>query len=180
MITALLSRPVDLLLALGLPRTPQLPMLLSPKSPPPLELQEKLLLSSAGKQGGSYTKRIYRRREKRWEPVLEEDGTKQDRTTKSRPGQLSLSQYRHCLCVSTAFVGLNIINLCKDSMKLEQTCIYSVATNTQDTPKDKEEEGESDRQTGRQKESDRGRVKTDRWQCPNSDKNIIRPSKLPF
>lgn len=41
-------------------------------------------------------------------------------------------------------------------MKLEQTCIYSVATNTQDTPKgkDKEREGECDRQMGRQKESD--------------------------
>lgn len=43
MITALLSRLVDLLLAVGLPRTPQLPMLLSPNSTPPLELLEGLL-----------------------------------------------------------------------------------------------------------------------------------------
>lgn len=43
MITALLSRLVDLLLAVGLPRTPQLPVLLSPNSTPPLELLERLL-----------------------------------------------------------------------------------------------------------------------------------------
>lgn len=63
------------------------------------------------------------------------EDTKQDGTTKSRPGLLSLCQCSHLLCLSSAFVGLNIINLLKDSMKLEQTCIYSVATNTQDTPK---------------------------------------------
>lgn len=40
------------------------------------------------------------------------------------------------LCLSSVFVGLNIINLFKDSMKL--VYIYSMATNTQDTPKDKE------------------------------------------
>lgn len=39
---------------------------------------------------------------------------KQDRATKSPPGQLSLR-------LSSVFVGLNIINLLKDSMKLEQT-----------------------------------------------------------
>lgn len=49
MITALLSRPVDLLLALGLPRTPQLPALLSPNSPPPLEPLERLPLRKRGK-----------------------------------------------------------------------------------------------------------------------------------
>lgn len=48
MITALLSRPVDLLLALGLPRTPQLPTLLSPNSPTPLEPLERLLLRKRG------------------------------------------------------------------------------------------------------------------------------------
>lgn len=51
----------------------------------------------------------------------------------SRPGPLS---YRP----SSVFVGLNIINLLKDSMKLKQTCIYLVTTNTEDTPKDKKGE----------------------------------------
>lgn len=48
----------------------------------------------------------------------------------------------HFLCLSSVFVGLNIINLLKDSMKLEQTCIYSVATNTQDKLTAKDKEGE--------------------------------------
>lgn len=43
-------------------------------------------------------------------------------------GQLSL-------CLSSVFVGLDIINLFKDSMKLEKNRIYSMATNTQDTEK---------------------------------------------
>lgn len=77
--------------------------------------------------------------------MLGEEDTKQDRTTKSRPGQLSLCQCRHLLCLSSVFVGLDIINLLKDSMKLEQTCIYSLATNTQDTPKAKDKERDRER-----------------------------------
>lgn len=57
MITALLSGPVDLLLALGLRRTPRLFVLLSPNSFPPLEL----LLKMRGKEGEGYFIRRKRR-----------------------------------------------------------------------------------------------------------------------
>jgi len=53
MITALLSRPVDLLLALGFRRTPQLLVLLSQNSTPPLEL----LLRMRGEESASNSKR---------------------------------------------------------------------------------------------------------------------------